>query len=122
MATVTYFKINGTDYSKYVNKLKVAREHIYKGMTNAAGNLLVKYVNTKRIIEVGIIPLDSTTMKQLQTDINKFKVTVSYLDPETGALVENVSCIIPHNSVDYYTVQGADNTSFKAFSLEFKEL
>lgn len=118
---MTYFKINGHDYSMYVNKLKVAREHIYKGMTNATGNMVVKYVNTKRIIEVGIIPLDSAAMKNLQEDINKFKVTVSYLDPKTGALEENVACIIPHNSVDYYTVQ-ANNVKFDAFSLEFKEL
>lgn len=118
---MTYFKINGVDFSTYVNKLKVAREHVYKGQTNAAGNLLVKYVNTKRIIEVGIIPLDSAAMASLQTVINQFKVTVSYLDPETGALVENVACIIPHNSVEYYTVR-AGNVSFKAFSLELKEL
>lgn len=117
---MAYFKINGNDYSMYVNKLKVAKEHIYKGMTNAAGNLLVKYVNTKRIIEVGIIPLDDATMKLLQTDINKFQVNISYLDPATGELAENVACIIPHNSVEYYTVR-AGNTSFKAFSLEFKE-
>lgn len=118
---MSYFKINGHDYSTYVNKLKVAREHVYKGQTNAAGNTLVKYVNTKRIIEVGIIPLDANTMASLQADINQFKVTVSYLDPQTKTLVENVQCIIPHNSVDYYTVQ-AGNTSFKAFSIEIKEL
>ena len=118
---MSYFKIDGTDYSMYVNKLKVAKEHIYKGQTNAAGNLLVKYVNTKRIIEVGIIPLDSEAMARLQTDINKFKVLVSYRDPETQALVENITCIIPHNSVDYYTIQ-ADNVKYKAFSLELKEL
>lgn len=118
---MTYFKINGIDFSMYVNKLKVGREHLYKGMNNAAGNLLVKYVNTKRIIEVGIIPLDSATMTSLQNEIDKFQVSISYLDPKTGTLAENVACIIPHNSVDYYTVQ-AGNTSFKAFSLEFKEL
>lgn len=118
---MTYFKINGHNYSMYVNKLKVAREHIYKGMTNAAGNTVVKYVNTKRIIEVGIIPLDSAAMKNFQEDINKFKVTVSFLDPDTNILEENVNCIIPHNSVEYYTIQ-VGNTSFKAFTLEIKEL
>lgn len=118
---MSYFKINGTDYSMYVNNLKVAREHIYKGQTNAAGNTIVKYVNTKRIIGVGIIPLDDEAMARLQADINQFKVTISYLDPHTKELEENVSCIIPQNSVDYYTVQ-VGNVKFKAFSLEFKEL
>jgi hypothetical protein len=118
---MSYLIINDVDFSMYVNKLKVAREHIYKGMINASGNTLVKYVNTKRILEVGIIPLDAAAMANLQGVINEFKVRVSYLDPETGALEENVSCIIPHNSVDYYTIQ-AGNTSFKAFALELKEL
>lgn len=117
---MAYFKINDIDFSMYVNKLKVAREHIYKAQTNAAGNMLVKYLNTKRIIEVGIIPLDSAAMESLQAEINKFKVTVSYRDSESGEL-ENAVCIIPHNSVDYYTVQ-AGNVKFKAFALEFKEL
>jgi hypothetical protein len=118
---MAYFKINNIDFSMYVNKLKVAKEHIYKGMTNAAGNTLVKYVNTKRIIEVGIIPLDADAMKALQTEIDKFNVNITYLEPKTNTLVENVACIIPQSSVEYYTVQAA-NTSFKAFALEFKEL
>ena len=105
----------------YVSGLKVAREHIYKAQTNASGNTIVKYVNTKRIIEVSIIPLDDATMKRLQEDINKFKVAISFLEPETSALAENVQCIIPQNSVDYYTVQ-AGNVSFKAFTLSIKEL
>ena len=118
---MAYFKINGTDYSMYVNNLKVAREHIYKAQTNASGNTVVKYVNTKRTIDVGIIPLDDEAMAKLQADINQFKVTISYLEPQTKALVENVSCIIPNNSVEYYTVQ-VGNVKFKAFSLKFKEL
>lgn len=118
---MTYFKINGNDYSMYVNKLKVGREHNYKGMTNATGNMLVKYVNTKRVFEVGIIPLSQEAMSNLQQDLNSFKVSVSYLDPITGALEENVSCIIPHNSVDFYTIQ-ADGVKYKAFSFEVKEL
>lgn len=118
---MTYFKIEGTDYSMYVNKLKVAREHNYKAQTNASGNTVVKYINSKRVIDVGIIPLDNATMASLQKDINKFKVNISYLDPETNTLVENISCIIPKNAVDYYTVQ-AGNTKFKAFSLQIQEL
>lgn len=118
---MSYLKINGNDYSMYVNKLKVAKEHNYKGMTNAAGNTVVKYVNTKRIIEVGIIPLNSDVMQNLQADINQFKVTVSYLEPETNTLVENVNCIITKNAVDYYTIQ-AGNVKFKAFSLTMTEL
>ena len=118
---MSYFKINGNDYSMYVNKLKVLREHSYKAQTNAAGNTIVKRITAKRTFEVGIIPLSAAAMASLQDDISQFKVTVSYLDPDTNTLIENVSCIIPKTAVEYYTVQ-AGNTSFKAFSLELREL
>ena len=116
-----FFKINNTDFSMYVNKLVVGNEHFYKSMTTAAGNTLVKYVNNKRTLEVGIIPLDDVTMKKLLTEVNKFQVTISYREPSTNAIVENVKCIIPNNLIEYYTIQ-AGNVSYKAFSLQIKEL
>ena len=69
---MTYFKMNGADYSQYVNKLKVAKEHIFKNRTNALGNTIVKYVNSKFIIEVGIIPLDDEAMADIQRVLNGF--------------------------------------------------
>lgn len=116
-----YLIINGIDFSKYVNKLTITRKHNYKEQTNASGNSVVKYINTKRTIEVGIIPLDSTVMAQLQSVLNSFKVTVSYRDPQSNNLVGGVSCVISHNSVEYYTVR-ADKVSFKAFAFELREL
>lgn len=115
-----YFAINGTDYSKYVNKLIVGREHFYKSMTTAAGNTLVKYINTKRVIEVGIIPLSGTAMSNLLRDVNEFQVSISYRDPLTNALVEDVQCIIPNNLVEYYTIQSG-KVKYKAFSLQIME-
>ena len=116
-----FFKINGHDYSMYVNKLMIGKEHNYKSMTTAAGNTLVKYVNSKRTIEVGIIPLDNTAMKTLMADISKLQASISYLDPETNLMVENLKCIIPNNLVEYYTIQ-ADKVMYKALSLQIKEL
>ena len=118
---MSYFKINNNDYSMYINKLIVGTEHNYKSMTTAAGNTLVKYVNSKRVLEVGIIPLDKNTMIRLQNDISQFQVTISFLDPKSGVLVENIKCIIPNNLVEYYTIQ-ANKTQFKALSLQIKEL
>ena len=118
---MAYFKINNTDFSMYVNKLQVGTEHFYKSMTNAAGNTLVKYVNSKRTFEVGIIPLDDAAMKSLLTEVDKFNVSISYRDPETNALIENVNCIIPNHLVEYYTIQ-VGKVSYKAFSLQIKEL
>lgn len=117
---MAYFKINNVDYSMYVSKLKVAKEHIFKNRTNASGNTLVKYVNSKFIIEVGIIPLDDDVMAAIQNAINDFTVTVSFLDPETKQLV-NANCMISQHSVEYYTIQN-NNVKFKAFALVFTEL
>lgn len=116
-----FFKINGNDYSMYVNKLLIGTEHFYKSMKNAAGNTLVKYVNSKRTIEVGIIPLDSSAMARILADVDQFNVSISYRDPETNTLVENVNCIIPNHLIEYYTIQ-VGKVSYKAFSLQIKEL
>ena len=118
---MAYFKINGNDYSMYVNQLKVNKQVTYKSATNASGNTIVKYVTTKRNFSVGIIPLDDAAMAKLQADISKFKVSISYRDPETNALVENVSCIIPLDEVEYYTIQ-ANKVQYKGFLLTIQEL
>ena len=47
---MAYFKINGVDYSMYVNALKVSRECNYNAQTNANGDTVVDYINTKRNI------------------------------------------------------------------------
>lgn len=117
---MTYFKINGVDFSTYVNKLKVGTKHNYKARTNASGNMSVKYLNTKKVVEVGIIPLDDTSTASLQAQIDKFQVTISYLDPKTNA-IETINCIIPDNSVEYYTIR-ADKVMLKAFALTFTQL
>lgn len=118
---MAYFKINDTDYSAYVNELKVNKEAHYNSQTNAAGDTVVDYINSKREIEVGIIPLDDAAMAKLQADIDAFNVSISFLNPRTKALENGVNCIIPSNNVEYYTIR-ANKTSFKAFTLKFIEL
>ena len=118
---MAYFKINDHDYSMYVNKLKVTKQAVYKSATNAAGNTVVKLINTKRTFSVGIIPLDDAAMAALQADINSFQVRISYRDPETNELVENVKCIIPVNEADYYTIQH-NKVMYNAFLLTITEL
>lgn len=118
---MTYFKIGNNDYSMYVNALKISEAVNYNSQTNAAGNSVVDYINKKRSIEVGIIPLNETIMKNLKSDIAAFNVPISFLNPDTDELEENINCIIPSNEVEYYTIQ-IDKTMFKAFSLTFTEL
>jgi hypothetical protein len=117
---MTYFKIGANDYSMYVNALNISTETRYNEQTNAAGNSVVDYINKKRVIEVGIIPLNDDIMKQLKNDIAAFNVTVSYLNPDTKTL-EEVNCIIPSDNVEYYTIQ-SDKVMFNAMSLTFTEL
>lgn len=118
---MAYFKIGDTDFSKSVNALKITKSNNYNAQTNAAGDTVVDYINRKRGFEVGIIPLDDAQMKALQAAIDSFNVSISFRNPQTGALEEGVNCIIPSDDVDYYTIQ-ANKVSYKAFTLKFTEL
>jgi hypothetical protein len=117
---MAYFKINGIDFSQYVNKLNIQTNHIYNARTNASGNTSVKLINSKKIITVGIIPLNADVNKDLVEILNTFRMTVDFLDPATGEL-GSADCIIPKNSIDYYTIQ-ADKVQTKAYTLTFEEL
>ena len=65
---------------------------------------------------------DSTKkMKQLQTDLDAFSVSISFRNPMTNALEENVACIVPTDEVKYYTIQ-ANKVLFNAFEIKFIEL
>lgn len=118
---MSYLKINGVDYSMYVNALNIETDTIYNAQTNAAGNTVVDYINAKRTIEVGIIPLDDRVMRELQTAIAGFSVSLSFRNPQTNALEEDVSCIIPNSNVEYYSIQ-ANKVMYNAFTLKFIEL
>lgn len=118
---MAYFKMNDIDFSKYVNRIKVSKNTNYVAQTNAAGDTVVDYINQKRTIEVGIISIDSEAMISLQNIIDNLNVSISYREPKTGVLVENVNCIIPTNQVEYYTIR-VDEVRFNAFTLTFTEL
>lgn len=116
---MAYLKINTVDYSQYVNKLSITTKHKYTSRENASGTLLVKYLAEKKNVQVGIIPLDSSSLKSLMAAINSFEVSVEYLEPQTNAL-KTIDCIIPANTVEYYTIQ-AGNTKAKAFTFTCEE-
>ena len=118
---MAFLMINGKDFSPYVRELKVKKAANYNSQTNAAGDTVVDYINTKRTIEVGIIPLTDAQMLQLQLDIAAFNVSLTFLNPQTNTLEENVSCIIPETDVEYYTIQ-SNKTMFNGVTLTFTEL
>ena len=118
---MAYFKINNIDFSHICSKLSVDTAVNYNAQTNAAGGTVVDYVGKKRTITVGIIPLTDTDMLRLQQAIDAFSVSLSFRDPRTNMLAENVACIIPSNNADYYTIQEG-NVRYNAMSLTFTEL
>lgn len=118
---MTYFKIGDTDLSSYVNSLKITRTHTYNSQTNAAGDTIVDLINSKRVIEVGIIPIKDNIMTLILNMLNDFNVSLSYLNPETALLESGVNCIIPSHNIEYYTIQ-KNNVMYKAVMLKFIEL
>ena len=118
---MTYFKINGNDYSMYVSGLSIGKNFNYNSQTNAAGNMVVDLINSKRTFDVEFIPLNSIKLPGLLAELENLEVSISYLDPLTNALVENVKCIIPSSDIEYYTIQ-ANNTTYEKFKLKFTEM
>lgn len=105
----------------YVNELAIQNNHQYNAQTNARGNTVVDYINKKRSITVGIIPVDNEKMLTLQEQIKNFNSLISFRNPETGELEENVNCILPDTEIEYYTIQN-DKVRFNGFKLTFTEL
>lgn len=118
---MSYFKIGNTDFSYCVNSLKINSNAVYTSQVNAAGNKVVDYVNTKREIEVGIITINDEIMKALLTELEAFNVSISFRNPKTNLLENNVNCIIPSNQIEYYTIQDG-KVMYKEFTLTFTEL
>ena len=118
---MSYFKINGVDYSKCVNALNISKKANYSALTNAAGNTVVDYINAKRVIEVGIIPLNGADLAKLLQAVEGFNVSLSFHNPLTNTIEEDVNCIIPETDIEYYTIQAGKNM-VNAFSLTFTEL
>ena len=116
-----YFKIGDTDYSNYVSGLTVTKNANYNGLTNAAGDTVVDFLNQKRTIDVVIIPLDVAKLNSLLTAIDSFNMTINFYDPKTNKISENVNVIISDYSVEYYTIQDTKQM-VQAFTLTFVEL
>jgi hypothetical protein len=118
---MAYFKIGNIDFSGICKKLEVGTTTNFNGQTNAAGNTVVDFINKKRVITVGIIPTSDTEMIKLQQAIADFAVSISFRDPRTNTLAENVACIIPDHTAAYYTIQSG-KVLYNELTLQFKGL
>lgn len=119
MERLAYLLINNKDYSAYVNELKVNTEAVYNAQTNAAGNSVVEYINDKKVITVGFIPMSDNTAIKLLNDAS-FHSSITYRNPLTNDLT-TIDCIVPESEIEYYTIQ-AGKVLYKAFTLTFTEL
>lgn len=115
-----YFKINNIDFSGYVSGLKVSKAANYTTQTNAAGNTVIDYINSKRTIEAAIKPLTQGQMLALNNALSNINVSVSYLSPETNTL-ETITAFLAVKDLEYYTIQPT-KTLFNPFTLTFIEL
>lgn len=57
---MAYLKINDIDYSHLVKQLVVKKSVNYNAQTNAAGDTVVDYINSKRTISVTFIHMDDS--------------------------------------------------------------
>ena len=116
---MAYFMINGKDYSAFVNELKVSTEANFNAQTNAAGNSVVDYINSKKVLEVGFIPMSDNSLIKLMNDAT-FHTSITYRNPLTNEL-DTISCILSSSEIEYYTIQ-LGKVQYKAFTLTFTEL
>lgn len=118
---MAYLKINDIDFSMYVKELKVTNSVNYNAQTNAHGDTVVDYINKKRVIDITIIPLTQDRAKTVLQEVDKFNVSISFLNPNTGLLESNVKCIVESVESSYYTIQ-KNNVRMNEFSISFIEL
>lgn len=118
---MAYFSISGNDFSDYISNLKVSTTANYIAQTNAAGDTVVDYVNSKRVLEVEFVPMDEVNMKALLTALGQLSVSISFLNPHTNEMEEDILCICGNKDVEYYFIQ-EDRILYKTFKLKFTEL
>jgi hypothetical protein len=114
------FKIFEYDFSQYVSALKISTKTNYNAQTNAAGNTVIDKINDKRIVEVGIIPLNEADANLLLQLIANFQVNIWVRNPADSSSMW-LQVFIAESDIEYYTIQ-ADKVMLKAFNLKFTEL
>lgn len=114
------FKIYDYDFSHYVSSLKISTKTNYNAQTNAAGNTVVDKINDKRIVEVGIIPLNEADANFLLQLVAGFQLNIWVRNPADGSTMW-LQTIITDSDIEYYTIR-SDKQMLKAFNLKFTEL
>lgn len=116
-----YFKVNGTDFSHLVSGLKVGYETLVSDNSgrNAAGNTVIEIVNRKFKIYVTLRHTTEEEMRSFLQAIHGYVISVSFLNPETGAMSTR-TCYTGTPEPEYYSI--SNKTIYKPMSINFIEL
>lgn len=119
---MAYFKIGNTDFSEMVGGLQVSYKKNYNSKTNAAGNTVIDYMNTKRTITVNIVPSQAASVASLLTALNASQtLTITFQNPLEAGANTTATCFIAGQAIPYYTLSSRGNI-VKGFTLTFQEL
>lgn len=118
---MTYFSINGQDFSHIVSGLKVGFETLVsdKSGRNANGDMTIDIINRKKKLYVSFRHMTKAEMESFLSAISPYVVQVGYLNPQTGGL-SVFSGYTGTPEPEYYTIQG-ENTIYKPMTLNFIE-
>lgn len=119
---MAYFKINGSDFSSIVSGLRVGFETLVSDQSgrNAAGDAVVDVINQKKKVYVTLRHTTDAEMKSFLNAIANYVVSVTYRNPQTGAMA-TITAYTGTPEPEYYTIQ-SDMVIYKPMQLNFIEL
>lgn len=119
---MTYFTINGKDFSHLVKGLKVGYETLVSEDSgrNAAGDTVLDIINRKVKLYVTFRPMDGSDMSSLLSEIGPYVVSVGYRDSKTNT-IQTVTCYHGTPEPEYYWILN-NKVLYKEFSFNFIEM
>lgn len=119
---MTYFTINGVDFSDKVSSMKVATETLVSENSgrNANGDTVIDVVNTKKKVYITFRHMFESEMRELLAAIQDYVVQVGFRNPLTGG-TSVITAYTGTPEPDYYTIQPG-NVMYKPLNLNFIEL
>lgn len=118
---MSYFKINGEDFSHLVSGLKVGFETLVSDDSgrNANGDTVVDVINKKDKVYVTLRHTTDSEMSSFLFALEPFVVSITYLNPKTNSL-KTIETYSGTPEPEYYTI--SNTTIYKPMSINFVEL
>ena len=117
---MTYFKINGKDFSELVAGLKIGYEVLVAENSgrNANGDTVLDVINRKRKIYVSLRHTTIQEMKEFLAAVEPYVVNIEYLDAKTNTL-QHATTYIGTAEPEYYNIS---KSLYKPMNLNFIEM